>query len=63
MNSQELLQRIEAGDSQAAAAVFDRYVARLLALARVRVGPKLAQLPQRFDKIPWAAIFSDFVLT
>lgn len=41
MNSQELLQRVEAGDSQAAAAIFDRYVERLLALARARVGAKL----------------------
>jgi DNA-directed RNA polymerase specialized sigma24 family protein/predicted Ser/Thr protein kinase len=41
MNSQELLKRVEAGDSQATAAIFDRYVQRLLALARTRVGAKL----------------------
>src|SRR6187401_772610 len=41
MNSQELLQRVEAGDSEAATAIFDRYVERLLALARTRVGAKL----------------------
>jgi RNA polymerase sigma factor (sigma-70 family) len=41
MNSQELLQRVEAGDSEAATAIFDRYLERLLALARTRVGAKL----------------------
>jgi RNA polymerase sigma factor (sigma-70 family) len=41
MNSKELLLRVEAGDSRAAAVIFDRYVERLLALARARVGSKL----------------------
>ncbi|MCH9654821.1 MAG: hypothetical protein K0U89_13250 [Planctomycetes bacterium] len=41
MNSQELLQMYQNGQSEAAAAIFDRYVARLIALARSRIGPKL----------------------
>src|SRR5262245_46342185 len=46
MDSRELLQRVEAGDSEAAAAVFDRYIERLLALARARIN---AQLRRRVD--------------
>lgn len=41
LNSQELLRQFQKGDSQAAAAIFDRYLLRLLALARSRIGPKL----------------------
>jgi eukaryotic-like serine/threonine-protein kinase len=41
LNSQELLLRFQKGDSRAAAAIFDRYVQRLLALARSRIGHKL----------------------
>jgi RNA polymerase sigma factor (sigma-70 family) len=40
-NSQQLLQRYQDGQSEAAAAIFDRYVARLIALVRSRIGPKL----------------------
>ena len=43
MNSKELLLRVEAGDSQAAAKIFDRYVERLLALARVRISSKMSR--------------------
>ncbi len=41
MNSQELLRLYQDGQSDAATAIFDRYLARLLALARSRIGPKL----------------------
>jgi eukaryotic-like serine/threonine-protein kinase len=41
LNSQELLKLFQDGRSDAATAIFDRYVARLLALARSRIGPKL----------------------
>src|SRR5262249_52345354 len=41
LNSQELLQLYQDGQSEAATAIFDRYVARLIALARNRIGPKL----------------------
>jgi len=41
LNSQELLQMYQAGQSEAATAIFDRYVARLIALARSRIGSKL----------------------
>ncbi len=41
MNSQELLQLYQSGQTEAATAIFDRYVARLIALARRRIGPKL----------------------
>jgi len=41
MNSQELLKAYQQGHSEAATAIFDRYVARLIALARNRIGPKL----------------------
>ena len=41
LNSQELLQLYQLGQSDAATAIFDRYVARLIALARSRIGPKL----------------------
>jgi len=39
--SHELLDQFLAGNSEAAAAIFDRYVERLLALARTRIGAKL----------------------
>ena len=39
--SHELLDQFLAGNSEAAAAIFDRYVERLLALARTRIGVKL----------------------
>lgn len=39
--SEELLRLVQAGNEDAATAVFDRYVERLLALARARIGPKL----------------------
>ncbi len=41
MNSRELLAHYLAGDDAAATALFDRYVARLTALARGRIGRKL----------------------
>src|SRR5262249_44882145 len=41
LNSRELLQSYQAGESSAAAEIFDRYVARLLGLARDRIGPRL----------------------
>lgn len=41
LHSRELLARVGAGDDRAAAAVFDRYVERLLAMVRQRIGPKL----------------------
>lgn len=41
LNSQELLQMYQEGRSEAATAIFDRYVARLIALARSRIGSKL----------------------
>ncbi len=41
LNSQELLKLYQDGRSDAATAIFDRYVGRLLALARSRIGPKL----------------------
>jgi len=39
--SRELLKQFQAGQSDAATAIFDRYVERLIALARSRLGPKL----------------------
>ncbi len=41
MNSRELLAHYQAGDNEAATELFDRYVARLTALARSRVGQRL----------------------
>jgi len=41
LNSQELLEMYQDGQSEAATAIFDRYVARLIALARSRIGSKL----------------------
>jgi RNA polymerase sigma factor (sigma-70 family) len=41
LNSQVLLELFQAGQSDAAAAIFDRYVVRLIALARARIGAKL----------------------
>lgn len=41
VNSRELLERYQAGQDDAATALFDRYLARLTALARSRLGPKL----------------------
>ena len=41
LNSQELLRHFQKGDSRAAELIFDRYVRRLLALARSGIGPKL----------------------
>jgi RNA polymerase sigma factor (sigma-70 family) len=41
LNSQQLLQLYEAGESEAATAIFDRYVTRLIALARTKIGQKL----------------------
>ena len=41
LNSQELLLQYQEGKSEAATAIFDRYVARLIALARSRISPKL----------------------
>lgn len=43
MNSQELLLSLQAGDGQAAAEIFDRYVQRLVALAQSRIGAKLGR--------------------
>ena len=42
-NSRELLALVERGESHAASIVFDRYVERLIALVRQRIGPKLAR--------------------
>ena len=39
--SHELLKQYQAGQSEAVTAIFDRYVERLIALARARIGPKL----------------------
>ena len=39
--SRELLQQYEAGQDEAATAIFNRYVERLMALARSRISPKL----------------------
>jgi RNA polymerase sigma factor (sigma-70 family) len=39
--SHELVKQYQAGRSEAAAAIFNRYVERLIALARARIGPKL----------------------
>ncbi|HEY2841982.1 MAG TPA: protein kinase [Pirellulales bacterium] len=41
MNSRELLELWQAGESQAATEIFNRYVARLVALARSRISKKL----------------------
>jgi RNA polymerase sigma factor (sigma-70 family) len=41
LTSHELLKQYQAGQSEAATAIFDRYVERLIALARARIGPKL----------------------
>jgi DNA-directed RNA polymerase specialized sigma24 family protein/predicted Ser/Thr protein kinase len=41
LHSRELLALVEARDDQAAVAVFDRYVERLLAMVRERIGRKL----------------------
>lgn len=46
VNSKELLQRYRVGQERAAGAIFDRYVARMRALARGRIGGKLRR---RFD--------------
>lgn len=43
LNSQELLQMYQDGQSKAATVIFDRYVARLIALARSRIGAKLSR--------------------
>jgi DNA-directed RNA polymerase specialized sigma24 family protein len=45
-SSRELLRRYRDGDSEAAAAIFDRYLARLIALARSRIG---SELQRRID--------------
>ncbi len=41
LKSQDLLQLYIEGQDDAATAIFDRYVSRLIALARSRIGPKL----------------------
>jgi RNA polymerase sigma factor (sigma-70 family) len=41
LNSKELLQLYQDGQSEAATAIFDKYVGRLIALAASRIGPKL----------------------
>lgn len=41
-NSRELLQSYRDGSSRAATEIFDRYVCRLIALAKARISPKLA---------------------
>lgn len=41
LNSKELLQQYQDGQSEAATALFNRYVERLLSLARSRIGAKL----------------------
>ncbi len=41
LNSQQLLELYQDGHSEAATAIFDRYVARLIALVRRRIGSKL----------------------
>ncbi|KAA0142891.1 sigma-70 family RNA polymerase sigma factor [Gimesia chilikensis] len=46
LNSQQLLEIYQAGENEAATALFDRYVARLIALARSRIG---ARLRRRID--------------
>ena len=46
LNSQQLLEMYQAGENEAATVLFDRYVARLIALARSRIG---ARLRRRID--------------
>ncbi len=46
LNSQQLLEMYQAGENDAATVLFDRYVARLIALARSRIG---ARLRRRID--------------
>jgi len=41
-HSAELIDRFRGGDSQAAAAIYDRYVERLIALVQRRIGDRLA---------------------
>lgn len=41
LSSRELLRRYQHGEGDAATAIFDRYVRRLIALARQRIGSKL----------------------
>ena len=49
--SRELLRRYAAGEGDAAEAIFDRYVERLLALARERIGPKLRSRVEAEDVV------------
>ena len=42
-SAHQLLERIREGDEQAATELFDRYVDRLIELARSRLSPKLAR--------------------
>jgi RNA polymerase sigma-70 factor (ECF subfamily) len=58
--SKQLLARFRDGDSQAAAEVFDRYVARLLSLARRRMSPRLQRRVDA-DDVVQSAMRSFFV--
>ena len=41
LKSNELFEQYQAGQTEAAAAIYDRYIQRLMALVRTRIGPKL----------------------
>ena len=43
LTSKELLSRVRDGNSRAAGEIFDRYLRRLIELARQRISPKLAR--------------------
>ncbi|MEL6110281.1 MAG: ECF-type sigma factor [Planctomycetota bacterium] len=49
--STRLVRRYQEGDDQAAAEIFDRYVARLLALAGSRISPRLARRVEAEDVV------------
>jgi eukaryotic-like serine/threonine-protein kinase len=55
----ELIQQFQAGDENSAAVLFERYLARLTALARVRLSQKLAQRVDADDVVmsAWRSFF------
>ncbi len=57
--SSELLANVRAGDEQAAAAIFERYVQRLTLLARARLSPRLASRsdPEDIVMSAWRSFF------
>ena len=54
--SVQLINRWQAGDEQAAEAIFERYVSRLIVLARSRMGPQLQRRIDPEDVLPSAYI-------